>query len=154
MTDILRRNEVHMKKYISASYTNGLVGIWWVYEDIIIGKCVPLDDGVDDHGFIQYSDTKNHMTEWKDTVLNQLPESAHSIISNGFRCIERGRVVYNIRAQVYEIICSDAVAADANLISKIAEEFEISDKRYDVITDPHYRIFQITGNPALDSFDY
>ena len=143
-----------MKRYIKASYTDGLIGIWWIYGDEIIGKCVPLDDGVEDRGFIQYSDTKNHLTEWRDVVTNQLPESAQSIVNKGFRCIERGRVLYNIRAQVYEIICSEAVANNSGLIGKIAEEFEISDKRYDVITDPHYRVFQLTGNPALDNFEY
>jgi len=143
-----------MKRYIKSSYTDGLIGIWWIYEDKIIGKCVPLDDGVDDRGYIQYSNTKNHMTEWRDVVMNQLPESAQSIVNKGFGCIERGRVVYSIRAQVYEIICSESVAADADLISKIAEEFEIDNKRYDVITEPHYRVFQLTGNPALDNFEY
>ena len=32
-----------MKVYIKGSLTSGLVGIWWIYDDKVIGKSVPLD---------------------------------------------------------------------------------------------------------------
>jgi hypothetical protein len=76
------------------------------------------------------------------------------MIPKGYRSIERGRVVYDVRSQVFEIICSQATAADAKAIKLIADAFGIADQRYDVILSSHYYVPEITGNPALDSFDF
>lgn len=143
-----------MKKYVKADLDTGMVGLWWIYDQEVIGRIVPVDDGEDDRGFIQYSCTKNHLTEWSNVVTTQLPESAQHILPYGYRCIERGRVVYNIRAHVYEIICSDAVANDKSQIQLIVDAFQLNGERYDVLTDGHYRIFKLTGNPAIDNFEY
>lgn len=68
--------------------------------------------------------------------------------------VESGEVVYDIRSQVFEIICSPVIASDENAIKQIAEEFEIAGQRYDVIPSFHYYIPHLTGNPALDNFDF
>jgi hypothetical protein len=132
---------------------SGYVGIWWIYDNKVIGEYCPVDEGVEDRGYIQFSKTKNHVTEWEIIIKEQLPE-AIDLIPNGYRSIERGRVVYNIRSQVYEIICSQAIAADASAIDLIAKEFAIAHTRYDVIPSSHYCVPTLTGNPALDNFDW
>lgn len=142
-----------MKKYIKADLDSGCIGLWWIFEDDVIGRIVPLDDGEDDRGFVQYSLTKNHMTEWKSIINEQLPEHIE-LIPKGYRCIERGRVVYNIRAHVYEIICSKDVAEDPKQIQMIVDTFGLNNVRYDVLDDPHYRIVTYTGNPAIDNFEF
>lgn len=147
-----------MKRYIrteenSEIPTQGNVGIWWFYNNKIIGEYCPIDEGVDDRGYIQFSKVKNHVTEWEAAIKEQLPESI-DMIPKGYRSIERGRVVYNIRSQVYEIVCGQAIAKDENAIKLIAEAFEISDTRYDVVVSSHYYIPTMTGNPALDNFDF
>lgn len=146
-----------MKRYIRTDEpdmpTEGNVGIWWIHNNSVIGEYCPVSEGVDDRGYIQFSKVKNHITEWESTVKEQLPEAV-DLIPKGYRCIERGRVVYDIRSQVYEIICSQAIANDEHSIQLIADAFEISNLRYDVIPSSHYYIPTLTGNPALDSFDF
>jgi len=146
-----------MKLYVRTNEqelpTQGYVGIWWFYNNQVVGEYCPVDEGVDDRGYIQFSKTKNHTTEWESTIKEQLPEAV-DLISKEYRSVERGRVVYDIRSQVFEIVCSQAIADDNNAIKLIAEEFEISDQRYDVIPSSHYYIPSLTGNPALDNFDY
>lgn len=146
-----------MKRYIRTVEeeipTTGNVGIWWFYNNKVIGEYCPIDEGIDDRGYIQFSKTKNHITEWEITIKEQLPE-AIDLLPKGYRSIERGQVVYNIRSQVYEIICSLKLGADEKAIDLIAKEFGISDLKYDVVLSSHYNIPELTGNPALDNFDF
>ena len=146
-----------MKRYIRTieekPQHEGNVGIWWYYNGDVVGQYCPLSESVEDKNFLQFSATKNHITEWKSTIEEQLPEVIN-LIPKGYRAIERGRVVYDPRAMVYEIICSQAIASNEQAIQKIAEAFEISDLRYDVIPSSHYYVPKLTGNPALDNFDF
>lgn len=146
-----------MKRYIRTieerPQHEGNVGIWWYYNGTVVGEYCPLSESIEDKNFLQFSATKNHITEWESTIKEQLPE-AIDLIPKGYRAIERGRVVYDPRAMVYEIICSQVIASDEQAIQKIAEEFEISDLRYDVIPSYHYYVPTLTGNPALDNFDF
>ena len=131
----------------------GNVGIWWFYNNKVVGEYCPKSKGVIDGDCIQFSTEDNHMTKWKSVVEEQLPE-AINLIPLGYRSIERGRVVYNFRTQVYEITCSYLLASNKYAILKIAEAFNISDLRYDVVPMAHYSIPAYTGNPALDNFDW
>lgn len=147
-----------MKLYVRTvesekSTPEGNIGIWWYYNGKVVGEFCPMSEGIEDRGYIQFSKTKNHITEWETIIKEQLPE-AIDLVSKGYRAIERGRVVYDIRSQVYEIICSQAIAADKDAIDLIAEEFSISDLRYDIIPSSHYYVPTYTGNPALDNFDF
>lgn len=146
-----------MKRYIRTVEedipTEGNVGIWWFYNNHVIGEYCPIDDGVDDRGYIQFSKTKNHITEWESTIKEQLPENIE-LLPRGYRSIERGRVVYDIKSQVYEIICSYKLSTNSSAIRLIAEEFGIADLRYDVIASTHYFVPMVTGNPTLDNFDF
>lgn len=129
-----------MKRYVRSiehSQHEGNVGVWWFYNNKVIGEYCPLSDAVEDRGYMQFSKTKNHITEWEPTIREQLPE-AIDLISKGYRSIERGRVVYDPRAMVYEIICSQIIASDEAVISAIAKEFDIADLRYDVIRSYNY----------------
>lgn len=146
-----------MKRYIRTieekPQHEGNVGIWWYYNGKVVGLYCPLSESIEDKNFLQFSVTKNHITEWESIIKEQLPE-AIDLIPKGYMAIERGRVVYDPRAMVYEIICSQAIASDEQAIQKIAEESEISDLRYDVIPSSHYYVPTLTGNPALDNFDF
>lgn len=131
----------------------GNIGIWWFYNNKVVGMYVPLSEGVAYRGYIQFDKIKNHITEWESTIKEQLPE-ALDFIPKGYRSIERGRVIYDPRSMVYVIVCSNALAADSNVIKLIADEFEISNLRYDVMPSSHYDIPTYTGNPTLDNFDF
>ena len=101
-----------MKRYIRSIEQlshEGNVGIWWFYNNKVIGEYCPLSEAIEDRGYIQFSKTSNYIAD------------------------ERGRVVYDPRTMVYEIICSQTVASDRAAISAIAKEFDIADLRYDVI---------------------
>lgn len=145
-----------MKRYIRTTESlplTGNVGIWWFYNNKVVGEYCPVSDGTNDHGYLQFSTTDNHITLWESTIKEQLPEAV-DLIPKGYRSIERGRVVYDIRSQVYEIICSHTIASNENAINLIAKEFDIADLRYDVIPSSHYYVPTYTGNPTLDNFDY
>ena len=145
-----------MKRYVRSieqPQREGNVGIWWLYNNKVIGEYCPLSEAIEDRGYMQFSKTRNHITEWESTIREQLPEAAN-LIPKGYRSIERGRVVYDPRAMVYEIICSQAIASDKAAISAIAKEFDIADLRYDVIPSSHYYVPTLTDNPTLDNFDY
>lgn len=146
-----------MKRYLRTPEPDisaeGNVGIWWLHNNSVIGEYCPVSEGVDDRGYIQFDKTRNHITEWESTIKEQLP-AAVDLIPKGYRCIERGRVVYDIRSQVYEIICSQAIAGDEHAIQLIADAFEISNLRYDIIPSSHYYVPTLTGNRALDNFDF
>ena len=145
-----------MKRYVRTTESlplTGNVGIWWFYNNKVVGDYCPVNEGINDRGYLQFSTTDNHITLWESTIKEQLPEAV-DLIPKGYRSIERGRVVYDIRSQVYEIICSQAIASDKNAINLIAKEFDIADLRYDVIPSSHYYVPTYTGNPTLDNFDY
>lgn len=143
-----------MKQYVKASLTSGLVGIWWYYNSKVIGRVVTLDQGYDDGRFIHYDDFKNHASEWKTVLQEQLPEEFSNLYPRRFKCIERGRVVYNIRTMSYEIICSEAFYADDEGIQAVVDAFELNNCRYDIVTDHHYYLREPTGNPELDRREY
>lgn len=52
-----------MYKYVKASLTSGLIGIWWIKDNVVIADCKTLGDGYNDGRFVNYSETKNHDTE-------------------------------------------------------------------------------------------
>ena len=145
------------KLKINEGYHDGFVSIWW-YTDSgdFWDFCKPLDDAEEDHGYIQYSTTKNHCTLWRDVVNNNVSDSDERkiIISNGYKSIERGRVIFNIRTQSYEIICSDTLAKDKSFRDKCVDNFGLRGNRYDFIPLTHYGKQFLTGNPALDSMYY
>ena len=143
-----------MRRYVKGSLTSGLVGIWWIYNDEIIGDAIPLDSGYDDGRYIHYDDFKNHSTEWRRILQEQLPDEYSTLYPKRFKSLERGRVVYNIRTQSYEIICSEDIKQHPELIAKVVDAFDLSNCRYDVYSDHHYYIFNLTGNPVVDDMEY
>ena len=77
-----------MKLYIKTDESEnpiptGNVGIWWLYNNKVIGDYCPVDEGVEDRGYIQFSKTDNHITRWETTIKEQLPE-AIDLISKGY----------------------------------------------------------------------
>lgn len=139
------------------SYKNGLVSIWWYTDDGVFWDfSKTLDDAEDDHGFLQYSTSKNHMMLWRDAVKKHINDcdEQKKIISNGYKSIERGRVVFNIRSQCYEIICSDKLVNDNTFRNNCIKYFNLSGNRYSFIPMNHYSKQTLTGNPALDSLYY
>lgn len=142
-----------MKRYIKGSLTSGCVGIWWIYEDTVIGRVVPLDDGYNDGQYIHYDNYRNHMTEWNSVIQEYVPDW-EQLKPRGYKCLERGRVLYNIRTQCYEILCSEAVAHDVKLIEAIVEAYNLQNCRYDVFALTHYYKAEPSGNPEIDKFLY
>jgi len=143
-----------MKRYVKASLTSGLIGIWWVYNDTVIADYKTLDDGYNDGNFINYDEKKNHATEWNKLIKEYFPEQAEEIIAFGYKGIERGRVIYNLRTQAYEVTCSQEVYKDSKQRKLIVDAFELNDCRYDFFVLRHYYVAKLTGNPALDQFEY
>jgi hypothetical protein len=149
-----------MKRYIKtpieAAYKQGLVSIWW-YTDTgeFWSVSCTLDNAVDSYGYLQVSLTDNHMNLWRKVVYdNADPAEADKIISKGYKSIERGRVVFNVRTQAYEVICSKALVNDAEFRDACIQYFGLSGNRYSFEALSHYGKQELTGNPVLDKLYY
>ena len=145
------------KKPIMCGYKTELVSIWW-YTDSgeFWDYSTDLDNAVESNGYLQYSNSKNHLNLWRSVVAKYIedPKERQRIINNGYKSIERGRVIYNIRTQSYEIICSETLAKSTEFMNKCIKYFNLSGNRYDFVPLHHYGVVKLTGNPTLDAFYY
>ena len=150
-----------MKRYIktpiTASYKEGLIAIWW-YTD---GRefwdfSTTLENAEDDNGFLQYSKTENHLSLWGRALENFVDSKdlRDKLRAKGYKSIERGRVIFNIRTQCYEIICSETLASDTEFKKQCVDYFNLSGNRYDFLPLRHYSKIELTGNPAIDDMCY
>ncbi|MBO4543277.1 MAG: hypothetical protein J5725_08875 [Bacteroidales bacterium] len=123
-----------MKRYINTDdkiTPSGYIGIWWNYGDnnIHSRKCI-IDDGYNVDGYIM-----------QDTLIPSIGERS-------------GVVIYNIRANSYDILCSSEIASNSTVLKAIADEFNISDLRHEVIPSSCcVNVHTCTGKPILDNFD-
>lgn len=146
-----------IKTPITAAYKEELVSIWWYTDDGEFWDfSTTTDYAVENHGYLQYSNTDNHLTPWKKAVNTFVEDASrrNEIISKGYKSLERGRVVFNIRTQCYEVICSSTLVNDPAFRKACVAYFNLSGNRYDFEALSHYSKQKLTGNPALDSFYY
>ena len=115
-----------MKRYVATSESiplAGNVGIWWLYNDKVIGEYCPIEDAVQEDGciHIDYSNTN------------------YPVIPNGVSIdgiCRFGQVIYDARSQVFEILYYDSDwKPSMTEIQLIASYFGIQDLRYDVIAE-------------------
>lgn len=142
---------------ITASRNDGFISIWWYTDDgEFWDYSTTTDDAVEFHGFLQYSNDVNHMTLWYKTVQKFVsdPNERSKLLDSGYRSIERGRVVFNIRTMCYEVVCSEALSKDTDFRQRCISHFNLSGSRYMFTVDSHYKKECLSGNPALDSFYY
>ena len=148
---------IEVEKTLTEGYKEGLVGIWWYTDNGIFWDfSTTLDNAEDDHGYLQYSLTKNHMNLWK-TALEKFvtdPHERDTIYRKDYKSVERGRVVFNLRTQCYEVICSDKLVNDVTFRNNCIKQFNLSGNRLDFIALHHYARIELTGNPAVDSLYY
>lgn len=142
---------------LTEGYKEGLVAIWWYTDDGIFWEFSKnLDDAEDDHGYLQYSLTKNHMNLWK-AALEKFVTDVHerdSIYHKGYKSVERGRVIFNLRTQCYEVICSNKLVNDTTFRTNCIKQFNLTGNRVDFVALPHYAKIELTGNPAVDNLYY
>ena len=146
-----------MKLRITESRGDGLVAIWWYTDNGEFWDfSKTLDDAEQDFNCLQYSSTKNHLSLWRDVVNNHVKneEERKQLISKGYKSIERGRVVYNLQNQRYEIICSEKLVNDPEFRKKCIDYFNLGSDKYEFFALNHYGKQELTGNPYVDSMYY
>lgn len=148
---------VRIRKHnLRESYKEGLVAIWWydTKRNEFWDFSKTLDDAENDYGYLQYSTTKNHFNLWKTAVDKYIKDVKErtAIYNKGYKSIERGRVVYNIRTQCYEVICSEKLVNDTTFRDNCIKHFNLSGNRVDFQALNHYHIEELTGNPEIDRF--
>lgn len=137
-----------MKMYSKSSRSNGQIGIWWYTDNKDIwAKLKPTDQGYLDGVYYQYENTTDPLNAWKQ---NEAPK----LISKGYKSLESGRVIYNTATQCYEVICSKELVNDKEFRDKLVAAFNLSGNRVEFNALSHYYKSELTGNPALDSFEY
>lgn len=115
-----------MKRYIrtvesESSVPEGNVGIWWFYNDTVIGEYCPIDEAAQDDWCIHI--------DYSNTNYPMFPDGFS--ISDTCRF---GQVIYDARSQVFEILYySSDWKPSMTEIGLIASYFGIQDLRYDVI---------------------
>lgn len=140
---------------ILESRGDGLVGLWWYTPDKEIwGVSKSVDDGVNDGLYIHYDSKDNHLNQWSKVVKDNCKENAQEIINKGYKSFERGRVLYNVKTWSYEVTCSEKLVNDEEFKRKCIEYFNLKDEVVDFFALDHYYVASITGNPALDQFEY
>lgn len=146
-----------LKRYLKASTTSGNVGIWWYYnnKEVWTEMC-PTDEGQADSRYIQFSSTKNHLTEWNKVVRDHITDAAmrDQLIYDSYKSLPRGRVIFDLLTQSYIITCGDELKSDLEFKRNICDTFEIPMNRTDIEVVPnHYYVYKKTGNAALDEFE-
>ncbi len=117
-----------MKRYIrttesESSVPTGNVGIWWFYDNTVVGESCPIEDAVQEDGCIHI--------DYSNTNYPMFPNGVS--IDDIYKF---GQVIYDARSQVFEILyySSDWVPNKTD-IQSIATYFGIQDLRYDVIDE-------------------
>lgn len=145
------------KLHLKEDYNEGYVAIWWYTDnDEFWDFSKTLNDAEEDYGYLQYSKTKNHLNLWKLAVETFVPnkEEQKKIYEKGYKSIERGRVIYNIRTHCYEVICSEALLHNETFRKNCLDHFNLKGNRVDFQALNHYKKIALTGNHAVDSLYY
>lgn len=144
-----------LNRYLKESRGDGLVGIWWYTGTDIIGVSKSVDDGEIDGPYVQYSNTENHLTLWRKVISSNFSSiEANNIISKGYKSLERGTVIYDLRTRTYLVTCSNDLINNIEFRKKIIYYFNLNDDRVDFEPLSHYRKVELTSNSALDNFKY
>lgn len=145
-----------LRKYIRKSINHGFIGIWWCTDDYqIFGVSCTLPGGYNNGTYIQYSNIENHLTLWRKCVYTVFDKNeADEIYSLGYKGLERGRVIYDLRIQCYVVICSKSMLYDSKFRDAIKDYFDLNNCRVDFQALDHYTKLPLTGNPAIDQFNY
>ena len=109
------------------------VSIWWYKDGEFWDFSKTTDDAVECQGYLQYSNTKNHLNLWSQAVTTFVDDLSEreKIRNAGYKSLERGRVIFNIRTQCYEIICSTELANDPEFRKTCIDYFNLRGNRYD-----------------------
>ena len=141
-----------LKKYIRKSINDGFIGIWWCTDDYqIFGVSCTLSGGYNDGTYIQYSNIENHLNLWRkcvDTVFDK--NKSDEIYSLGYKGLERGRVIYDLRTQCYIVTCSKSMLYDSKFRDAIKDYFDLNNCRVDFQALARYSKLPLTGNPDID----
>ena len=141
---------------INESRRDGCVGFWWYTDNKqIIGTISTLENAELDGIYYQYSRDKNHMSVWREVVEKQVPnhEEKAVLLRNGYRSIERGRVVYDTRSGSYTVFCSKMLVNDKAFQTKVKNFYNLNHDMVDFEVLNHYYVCKPTGNPTIDNFE-
>lgn len=136
---------------LNSDRENACVGIWWWDGEKFMGRSCLVVDGYDDGRFVQYSNTENHLSLWPRICEEN--GISKDIRYRGYKFYERGRVVYNIGACSFDILCSQDLAMDARFRAACVREFSLADCPIAFIANQHYHRVT-TDNPEVLKYEY
>ena len=141
---------------IVAGVNSGEVGIWWYTDEGEVWKqsCL-IDSAYSDGVYLQYSDTRNHQTDWLKTIKENTEDKSaiFQLRKEGYKTYERGRVIFDLRTQSYLVTCSDQLVNDLSFKIRLIEAFNIPKGRVDFTSLSHYYKYTGGENPELDAFE-
>ena len=137
---------------LNTSRADSYVGIWWWTGTEIIGTKVDTEDALADNYFIQPvtedNPNQNHFNLWesiKETATNQ-----EEVQNKGYKDIERGRVLYNMRTMCFEVTCSPELVNDDKFRRAVVNFYNLQVGSTDFVSEGHYHVYDPNGNPAIE----
>lgn len=120
------------------------IGIFWFFQDNVIGKLCSWEEGEQLVNGIVDSPF-NHYDLWENTpgFLNKYP----MLYGSEYQTLPRGRVLYST-IDNKTIIYMDATLFTKSIKKNICEFFQLSSKEVKWRTDPHY----ITDHEIIESY--
>jgi len=108
------------------------VGIFWVYKGKVIGRAIPLDQGVASGDWIDSPD--EHVTRWeREPAFSSLWK-----IGAGYESVPRGRVVWFKREQKPVVYMDKKLLRSESAKMKVAAFFDLDPATVQWNPDPHY----------------
>lgn len=137
---------------LQANREDSYIGIWWWTGSEIIGTKIPTDDGYQDGQYIQPSPKigDNHFSLWES--VQKQASNENEVKDKTFRQHERGRVIYDTSTMFFMITCSDKVAKNDKILRAIISCYNLQPGSTDIMPNPHYHVYDTTGNAALEAF--
>lgn len=138
---------------LNTSRADSSLGIWWWTGTEIIGTKIDTEDALADNYFIQpvteEDPQQNHYTLWdsiKQTATNQA-----EVDGKGYKDVERGRVIYNLRTMCFEVTCSPELCHDDKFRRAVVNFYNLQVGSTDFVAEGHYHVYNPDGNPAIEA---
>lgn len=111
----------------------GKIGIFWVYQGIVLARPIEIIEGETQGDFIDSSDSHLHVWGDPDGFSRDYPELAEM----PYEAIPRGRVLYEEIEDRFVIYLDEYLMNNEDEVA-LKEAFELTEKDCVFRSDPHY----------------
>ncbi len=111
----------------------GKIGIFWVYQGVVLARPIEIIEGETQGDFIDSSDSHLHVWGDPDGFSRDYPE----LLEMPYEAVPRGRVLYEEIEDRFVIYLDECLMNDEDKTA-LKEAFGLSEKDCVFRSDPHY----------------